>query len=164
MWIENNNIEWLSQNENKERKDIKKYKPNMNKEMEIKKNEIKKQDNIEADRLIAHPSFDVPQWKEISEWKVNFEIADLKWNLDIDSDKLTINDKIYKITMPKWADLVWVTILDWKIHVKWKVWWFTGGWNMSDEVFKKEMIKLASQDIKEDIIHTKSWDVILSKL
>ncbi len=168
MWIENHNIDELPQNEGKEKKDIQKdiqkYTPHINKEIQQNSMKAQQKDSLEADRLIASVDFNVSKWKEISEWKVNFTIADIQWNIDIDNDKLTINGKSYNIQMPKWADLVWITVLDWKIKVKWERRPFTGSWHVSDEKFKEEMIKLSSQDIKKDIIHTESWDLILSKL
>jgi len=166
MWIENSNTGELYPNVNEEKIDIREYNPNINQLKQAKMREAKQKDkeNKEADRLIASVNFNIPEWKEISEWKVDFTIADILWNIDIDNDKLTINDKVYNITMPSWADLVWITVLDWNIKIKWKLWWLSGSWNVSDEVFKKEIIKLSSHDIKKDIIHTKSWDLILSKL
>ncbi len=166
MWIENHNIDELPKDKNREKNNIQKYEYSKDRQKERKDKEQHnlQQDNKEANRLIASVNFDVTKWKKISKWKVDFTIADISWNIDIDNDKLTINDKVYDIKMPKWANLIWITVLsNWNIKVEWESWGFTGSWNISDDIFIKEMIRLSSYDIQKDIIKTKSWDLILSR-
>jgi len=167
MWIENKNFD-IPKNNNVEKKECSKYdSSNIEKKInKIKSTEIEKRknDNKEAERLIADVKFNVQEWKDITKWKVCFSIADINWSIDIDADNINLNDRTYKIHMPKWADLSSLHIKWDKLYIKWKVWFFSGTWSVEIDRFKKEVIKLSSQDIKEDIIHTKSWDLTLSKL
>ena len=147
-------------------KDIKReYHRNSDKLNVIKMREKKERDKYEtqAERLITDVKFNINEWEELDQWKLEFNLTDIKWYIDIDNDLLVVNWNEYKIHLPKWADLVWIKLEKDNLIIKGQVAFFSGVGSVSLDLFKEEIIKL-SDWVDTQLVETDSWKLEIEKI